>query len=387
MANKKRFSPAAISTLVVVVLATLVVISSGFYTDMLWYTQVGYSKVFTTQLVAETELFFGVGSVMGLTIAAVIQLAYRSRIKVANVSPMMNSYRELFDQLRRVISWGIPVLLGIFAGVASSSQWKMVLVYLNRTPTGKKDPQFGLDASFYMFELPFWRGVVTMLSALTLLALVVGLAVHLVSGSFKFTGRQIITSKAARLHISITAGAYLAVQAASVWLDQYSAMTSTSGLYTGATYTDVNASIPGFQILCAISIVVALLFFAMSFVELWRLPILATAALLVSSLILSGIYPWLVQNLQVGPNERSLESIYLKRNLEATRFAYGLDKVQTIQYDAKTTATTGALRKDAETTASIRIIDPALVSPSFRQLEQYRQYYNFENQLDVDRYQ
>ena len=384
--SSRRPSPAVIATSIVVLLAILFVTGSGFYADLLWYAQVGYSKVFATQIATETSLFVSVAASTGLVIAAVLRLAFRSRPTVNISSRAFDAYRELFDQLRRAIQWGVPVLIGVFAGVASSAQWKTVLMYLNRTPAGKRDAQFGLDVSFYFFELPFLRNLETLISAVTLVALILGLAIHLVYGGFKFNGRSITMSRPARWHVAFWAGAYLLVQAWSVWLDQYSAMTSTSGLYTGATYTDVNASIPGFQILSGISVIVAALFFAMAFVERWRFPVLGTAALLVSSLILSGIYPWLVQNLQVVPNERTLESEYLNRNLEATRFAYGLDKVQTIQYAAKTTATTGALRKDAETAASIRIIDPALVSPSFRQLEQYRQYYNFENHLDVDRY-
>ncbi|MEL0135765.1 MAG: UPF0182 family protein, partial [Aquiluna sp.] len=54
---------------------------------------------------------------------------------------------------------------------------------------------------------------------------------------------------------------------------------------------------------------------------------------------------------------------------------------------AKVVAEEGALRNDAKTTASIRIIDPALVSDAFRQLEQYRQYYSFPNRLHVGRYE
>ena len=384
--NRKRISPVTIATLLVIAVGIVFVTGSGFYTDVLWYGQTGYSKVFTTQLVTESALFAIAGGGMTLVTGLSIALAYRFRPKTLASSRAFDAYRELFNQLRRVIQWGIPVALGVFAGVAAGSQWKLVLVYLNRTPSGQKDAQFGLDASFYMFELPFFRALVTELSAVTLLALILGLVVHLIYGGFKFTGRSILMTRAARIHVAVTAGAYLLVQAASVWLDQFSAMTSTTGLYTGATYTDVNASIPGFQILTAISVLVAVLFLAMAFVPFWRLPILATAALLVSSLVLTGVYPWLVQNLQVGPNERTLEAEYLKRNLEATRYAYGLDSVETVQYDAKTDAASGALRKDAETTASIRIIDPALVSPSFRQLEQYRQYYDFEDHLDVDRY-
>jgi uncharacterized membrane protein (UPF0182 family) len=135
-----------------------------------------------------------------------------------------------------------------------------------------------------------------------------------------------------------------------------------------------------------ISGVVALLFLVAAFVGKWRLPVIATGLMVVSSLILGGLFPWAVQTFQVVPNERTLESPYIDRNLSATRAAYGIDEVLKVEYNATTDATPGALREDAETTASIRIIDPALVSSSFRQLEQFRQYYNFPNILDVGRY-
>jgi uncharacterized membrane protein (UPF0182 family) len=104
-------------------------------------------------------------------------------------------------------------------------------------------------------------------------------------------------------------------------------------------------------------------------------------------LVLGGLYPWIVQTFQVVPNERTLEGPYLQHNIDATREAYGLDAVEVVDYDAKVVAEPGALRNDAKTTASIRILDPALVSDAFRQLEQYRQYYSFPNRLHIDRYE
>ncbi len=164
-------------------------------------------------------------------------------------------------------------------------------------------------------------------------------------------------------------------------------MTSSAGLFTGASYSDVNAAIPGSQILALISVVVALLFLVAAFVGKWRLPVVATGLMVVSSLILGGLFPWAVQTFQVIPNERVLESTYIQRNLDATSKAFGIDTVERVEYNAVVDAEPGALREDAETTASIRILDPALVSSSFRQLEQFRQYYNFPNQLDVGRYE
>jgi uncharacterized membrane protein (UPF0182 family) len=210
--------------------------------------------------------------------------------------------------------------------------------------------------------------------------------VHIIYGSIKFNGRETFVSKAARIQIGLLAFLYLLVQGASLWLDQFLTMTSSSGLFTGATYSDVNAAIPGLQILAMISVVVALLFLVAAFVGKWRLPVIATGLMVVSSLILGGLFPWAVQTFQVVPNERTLEAPFINRNLEATRSAYGIDEILKVEYNATTDATPGALREDAETTASIRIIDPALVSSSFRQLEQFRQYYNFPNLLDVGRY-
>jgi uncharacterized membrane protein (UPF0182 family) len=219
-----------------------------------------------------------------------------------------------------------------------------------------------------------------------LLAGLVATVVHLIYGGIRFGGRETKVAKAAQVQIGITAAIYLLVQGLSLWLDQYATMTSSSGLYTGATYTDANAVIPGFQILALISAVVAVLFLITAVIGKWRISIMGTALMIVSSLILGGLYPWIVQTFQVVPNERTLEAEYIKRNIEATRTAYGLDKVEVSEYKATTDATAGALRQDAETTANIRIIDPALVSASFKQLEQYKQYYSFASHLDVDRY-
>jgi uncharacterized membrane protein (UPF0182 family) len=136
-----------------------------------------------------------------------------------------------------------------------------------------------------------------------------------------------------------------------------------------------------------ISVAVAVLFLITSVIGKWRVSIIGTAMMVLSSLVLGGLYPWIVQTFQVVPNERTLESPYLQHNIDATRIAYGLDGVEVVDYDAKVVAEPGALRNDAKTTASIRILDPALVSDAFRQLEQYRQYYSFPNRLHIDRYE
>ena len=384
---KRKRRPLLISFLILIALAILFTSLSGMYTDILWFNQLGFGEVFATNLTAKILSFVVPAVVMWFATWGSLALAYRNRpIYVRSANANFAQFSDLFTQLRKAILIGVPALLGLFAGVAVSSTWSTILMWLNRSYTGAKDPQFGMDIGFYLFDVPFFRVVVTFVSALLMLALLLSVAVHLAFGGIRFTGLRGALTRAARLQIGLLAAAYFGAQGFSLWLDQFSTMNSSSGLYTGATYTDVNASIPGLQILSIVAIFVAALFVFSAIAGRWRLPVLATALMLVTALVLEGVYPWGVQNFQVGPNERTLEGEYINRNLDATRFAYGLDNVTTASYNAKSTASAADIRKDAETTASIRIIDPYLVSASFRQLEQYRQYYNFENHLDVDRY-
>jgi uncharacterized membrane protein (UPF0182 family) len=389
IAPQRNSSPAAIATIIVIVLGVAALGLLSVYTDLLWFGQLGFDTVFTTQIVAQGAVFALGAIVMSLFTWLGFFIAYKNRpiyLKFTDERDPFAGYRMLLDQLRKVIMIGLPTILGVLGGVAAASQWKLVLTWLNRTETGEVDPQFGLDVSFYLFDLPFFTAAVGYLSAALLLSGLIAAAVHMIYGGIRFNGRETKVGKAARVQIAITAALYLLVQGLSLWLDQYVTMTSSAGLYTGATYSDVNAVIPGFQILALISVVVAALFLITAVMGQWRISIMGTALMVVSSLVLGGLYPWIVQTFQVVPNERTLEAEYIKRNIAATRTAYGLDQVEATEYKATTDATAGALRKDAETTANIRIIDPALVSASFRQLEQYKQYYSFASHLDVDRY-
>jgi uncharacterized membrane protein (UPF0182 family) len=385
---RPKASPVSIAIGIVVVLGLALVSAASVYTDFLWFEQLGYTSIFFTELVARTISFIAGFVLMTLLVSIALGIAWKTRpiyLRMPDESPFA-SYQKLIDGLKRVVLFGVPVVLGIFAGLAAANQWDVILTWFQKTEFGTTDAHFGLDASFFIFDLPFFSFAVSFLSAALLLSALVSAAVHLIYGGIRFTGREIKIGKAARIQIAILVALYMFAQAGSLWLDQYATATSSSELFTGVNYTDANAIIPGDQILAMISAVVAVVFLATAFIARWRFAILSTALMVISSLVLGGLYPWLVQTFQVVPNERTLESPYLQKNIDATRVAYGLDKVEVIDYDAKVIAEPGALRSDAKTTASIRILDPALVSDAFRQLEQYRQYYSFPNRLHVDRY-
>ena len=383
----RRRAPIVITIGVVALLVIGFFVFVGLYADVLWYDQLGFLNVLTTEWVARIVLFLIGFVAMAVPVWASIQIAYRTRPVYAKLNSQLDRYQEVFEPLRRLAMYGIPVVLGVFAGVSASSRWELTLTWLNRTPFGTTDPQFGFDVGFYVFELPFYRSLVGFASAVVLLSLLLVIATNYLYGSIRVSGREVVISKSARIQIAITAGIYLLLQAISIWFDQYATVTENSTLMTGAAYTDVNAVIPGRGILAAIAAVVALLFFVTAIIGRWRLPLIGTALLIVSSLIIGSLYPWVVQRFQVDPSARTLEAPYIERNIDLTRDAYGVADIETIPFEAKTDAEPGALRSDAATTANIRLMDPLVIGPAFQQLEQFRQYYQFPDALDVDRYE
>jgi uncharacterized protein len=384
-----RRSPRVPIVITIIVLAALVIaffIFASLYTDFLWFAQLGFQKVLTTRWIAGTAMFFAGFLGMAIPVYASIAVAFRLRPVYAKLNSQLDRYQQVIEPLRRAVMYGIPSVLGLFAGLATAPRWSMVLEYFNRTSFGKVDPQFHLDIGFYVFELPFWRSLVAFASAVVLIAGLAAIATSYLYGALRFGGREVRISRVARVQLAITAAVYVALQAVSLWLDQYATLSKNNSLITGAQYTEVNATIPGREILAGIAAIVAILFIVTAIIGRWRISIVGTGLLLVSAIVVGGIYPWVVQRLQVAPSERSYEASYIQRNINATRDAYGVSGVKEQNYDATKDTSTKGLSADSQTTANIRLIDPSIVSETFSQLQQYRQYYQFPSTLDVDRY-
>ena len=386
---RRKASPLSIAFGILAVIVFALLSAAGIYTDWLWFRQLGFEVVFFTQILGQVIAFLVGFTIMTVLVAIGLTAAWRSRpvyLKMPEESPFQ-AYQQLLEGLRKVIMLGVPTLLGVFGGLIAAREWQTAALWLNGGDFGIADPQFGLDIGFFIFQLPFYAFIVGFISGGVFLAAVINAGVHLIYGGIRFTGRAVQVSKPARLQLAILIAVYMLLQGLSLWLDQYATATSTGGLFTGVTYADANAVIPGLQILALISGAVAVAFIVTAIIGRWRVSIIATALMVASSLVLGGLFPWVVQTFQVVPNERTLEGPFLQKNIDATRLAYGLDAVNVVDYNASVVAEPGALRNDAKTTASIRIIDPALVSDAFRQLEQYRQYYSFPNRLHVGRYE
>src|SRR6185312_15168800 len=215
----------------------------------------------------------------------------------------------------------------------AQGSWDTWLTFKNSTEFGTKDPQFGLDVSFFVFDYPFWRLVVGFAFAIVLLALIGALLTHYIFGGLRLqTPGQKLTA-AARVQISVLLGLFVALKAVAYWLDRYGLVYADRGeVFTGASYTDVNALLVPKTILVFVAAVCAIAFFANIVVRNFLLPAAALVLLLISSLVIGVAYPAIVQQFVVGPSANEKEAPYIQRAIKSTRAAYGLDKVSYVDY-------------------------------------------------------
>ncbi|GAA1641508.1 UPF0182 family membrane protein [Georgenia ruanii] len=382
---------ALVPTIVVLaVLAAIIMAMAQVWTEVQWFQQLGFTRVLVTEWVTRLVLFVLGFVVMGGAVLLNLHLAYSRREIYPPTTPEernLDRYRESVEPLRKLVMIGAPIVLGLFAGASLASQWRPVLTWINHVPFGTKDPQFGLDIAFFVFTLPVVRSLVSFLMTVVFIAAAAAVITHYLYGGISLAPRQQKITPAARVHLAVLAAIFSLLIAASYWLDRYSLLVGNGGRFAGASYADVHATLPAKAILAGIAVIVAILFVVTAFRGTWRLPVAGIGLMILSAIVVGSAYPAIVQRFQVDPNAQEVEKPYIQRNIDATLAAYGLKDVEVQTYSATTQAEAGQLRHDSQSTASIRLLDPNIVSPTFNQLQQNRQYYGFNETLAVDRYQ
>ena len=385
----KKPSPLALTFIILAVIAGALVALSGVYVDWLWFKSVGFTGVWSTVLTTKISLFIVAGLITSAIISLNIYLAYRSRpfdVSMAMEADNLERYRATIDPIRKLVFAGVVVVLFYFGGSSGIQLWSSWLLFKNSTDFGVKDPQFNMDISFFAFRLPFYQTLIGWAISTLILATLASAAIHYLYGGLRPQLRSDRTTVAARVQLSVLLGLIVLVKAVAYWFDRFALALKENRLITGLTYTDVNATLPAKSILAAIAVICSLLFFANIVRKSWLLPAAGTALMVGSSVLIAGVYPGAVQQFQVKPSESAKEAPYIQRNIDSTRDAFGLAGVEMKDYQATLSTNSGQLASDAATIANIRLMDPNVLSATFRQLQQIKPYYTFPESLDVDRY-
>ncbi|MES0341589.1 MAG: UPF0182 family protein, partial [Candidatus Humimicrobiaceae bacterium] len=392
MANKAKNLKWIIIGIIFLVVIIVGAVAS-VYIDLIWFKSVQYVTVFWKILLTKgvVMLFFAAAffilSFINLSFARRFAPEFQVEISQDEFEkPEIQLFRSLQNvQVNKKFVLWFSLVVALFMGFSEGTSWEKILIYLNRTSFGTADPIFNRDIGFYMFSLPFWEFVRNWLSfALTLITIVVA-AIYIIKRAVKYEYKKLIIETPVKVHLSLLIGFILILKSWQYWLNAFKILYSTRAVIFGAGYADTHATLFALRVLMVLALVCAALFFVTARKENWKLPALGLAVLVGVSILLGGIYPTIIQSAVVLPNEGTKERPYILNNIEATRVAYGLDKIREEEFPVKEEISFEDIEKNEDTIRNIRLWDWRPIKQTLKQIQAIRLYYDFDS-VDVDRY-
>lgn len=384
-----------LSVLLFLAFAALLIVPSSvqYYTDWLWFRELGYEGIFLRTLNAQVAVFAATFAAVFGFLFANLRIARGSITRPHVTLGTGPDGRAIAVETRPLARLALPVAAAVALGlgVAAARNWLVWLSFFNQTPFGQTDPLFGRDVSFYVFRLPVWRTVQQQSLLVAILALIGCGLYYVLSGSFVIEQRspagfwpRVRLVTAARRHIGVLAALVFFLLAWSTWLELPALLLTPAVVIFGAGYADVHAKLPVLWITLTLLVTGGALALVHGFSRrAWPLP-LAVALYLMSS-IGGSIYVASVQRFSVMPNELNRERSYIVNNIDATRKAYALDRVDEREHSGDAELTAQDIIANASTIENVRLWDHQPLLQTFAQIQEIRTYYEFKS-VDNDRY-
>jgi uncharacterized membrane protein (UPF0182 family) len=360
------------------------------WTDYLWYSSVGQVGVWTTLVFTRLWLVIAAAlvaaGVFWLNLFIVDRLSPRRGVMPGSPDEeLLMRYQTWVEPRSGRIRLAAAAFFGILIGLGAAGWWQNWLLFSKGGSFGLTDPIFDHDIGLYVFDVPFMRDVFGWAFQLVLVLTLVVVAVHYLNGGISIQGPGKRASSGVKAHISILLAILVLLKAIGYQLDKWDLLYSSRGQVFGASYTDVNAQVPALNLLILISIVAAVILLVNLWFRGWTLPLVAVGLWLVTSVVVGGVYPALVQRLSVQPDEVNKESPYVAYNIEFTRQAFGLGEVEVAPFAASPDLSAEDLEANGPTISNIRLWDPGVLKSTYQQLQNIVTYYDIGD-VDVDRY-
>jgi len=383
-------SPWLIFTLILIFFLLIWPAVVSFYTELLWFREVGYANVFKTTV--ESKLWLGGGAflIATLFIWANLKLALRfssGRARLVRFISINNEKVAIPDIAGFIERWVLPLSLlgGLWVGATGWTAWELFQQHLHRQPFGETDPIFGQEISFYLFTLPFYDLLLETLFQLLIVTALGVLTLNLMRSATSYDRQRGLLESGARRHLLILGAGFALLLAWRSRLAMYHLLYSDNGPVTGASYTDLTIRLPLMKALVGVAVVLAVLALVGTVLKSNRL---IFAGIFVYLLLAVGgqlIVPGFVQRFSVAPNELVKETPYIEHNIRATRNAFGLERIEERELSGEMTLTRKDIEENKPTINNIRLWDHHPLLDTFAQIQEIRTYYEFQS-VDNDRY-
>jgi hypothetical protein len=356
--------------------------------DWIWFRQEGLGVLFTNVIKSQIELggLTGVGFILivGLNLVITQAIAHQPTHRVERDFVDLSAAERVNYAMRWVV-WLAVLIVGYGLSHWGMAYWNEYLLAKNAMPMGTSDPVFGLDLSFFLFQLPF-RWFLYYLAMVTAFGcLLSSVATYALTGGVWTTPRGPEVAPTVRTHLMLLAGVIMVILAYRMRLGMYDLLFSRRGVIYGAGYTDVEATLPVLKGMFYLGLLTAVLFVVGAVRGTFRPGFYGICWMAIFGLIGGLIYPSLLQHFVVTPNEIDKESPYIARAIEFTRKAYALDRFEEREFPAVENLTPQDLQASKATIHNVRLWDHRPLLTTFAQLQEIRTYYDFRN-VDNDRY-
>ena len=382
--------------LVLLVVLAVVLFGGGtvasYYVNALWFASLGYGSVFWTRLLFQAVTFAAFTLLTFIVIYGVFRALKPDRLAAVMGGTILVNRRPVALPVGRflnLIGVGVSAAIAIVTGTSMTASWMTLALYWEAPRHATMvDPIFGRSLDFYFFTLPAWQLVAGWLLMLAVFACATAALFLAMSGGARALRERPSAEDLARLWrgLSIGIAAILLTLAVRVYLGRFERLFQYGTIFSGVTYTDAHVRLTGMLIVCAAFVAGAALAASCAIFSLPRRWLLASAVPAVFFYVIVGIVGWYVSSFIVQPNQLVRERPFIAHNIEMTRRAYALDRIETHAFPAETGIDAVEPAKNQTTLENIRLWDWRALQDTLRQIQEIRTYYDFPD-IDIDRYE
>ncbi len=387
----KKLKSSIIIIVVLIAILYLLGLFINYYADWLWFKNLRYNSVFITTLLTQIIAFTLFFIVFAIFSTLHIKLAYkRGTISRQTISLPDDDPRKLLLPMYKgkaiVWFWGVIILFfSIVMGNSAVSHWSQFLQFIHPSTFGINDPIFGKDVGFYIFKLPTYQFITYWYLFMVAITFFIVLFSYYLDGSFFITENRLHISKPVQNHLVNLAAFFSIGITASFLIKLFNILYSSHGAAYGPSYMDVKAQIPAYWTIFILSIILTIILFLFPMIKKKKFILYSFGFWLLILVGFVWIYPSLIEQYVVKPNELKKENPYILNNIELTRKAYGLNRIKVKPFKVKQSLTFKDIEENHHTIENIRLWDRRPLIQTYKQLQEIRLYYDF-SAVQVDRY-
>ena len=366
--------------------------AASYYVDALWFESLGYASVFWTRLSLQAATFAAFALVTFLVVYGAFRALKPDRLVELIGATILINRRPVtlpVEPVLKLIGIGLSVAIAAATGASMMERWMTLALFWDAPRIATMpDPIFGRSLDFYLFTLPASQLLAGWLLTLSVIACVIAAVFVAVTGGARFLTQRRVSAAQARLWrgLSLSLAAFFLMFAVRAYLGRFERLFQDGTVFAGVTYTDAHVTLNGTLVVCVALVVGAVIAgIAAVFAPRPRW-LLATAVPAIACYLIVAVVRWYVSGFIVAPNQLVRERPFIAHNIEMTRRAYALDRIEMHAFPADTGIEALEPANNQATLENIRLWDWRALQDTLRQIQEIRTYYDFPD-IDIDRYQ